>query len=55
MTIRDNILFGCPYDSTRYEQVLFACALNEVCLYFVKYSFWKINSDTFFYKMTVKI
>ncbi|KAL5363198.1 P-loop containing nucleoside triphosphate hydrolase protein [Aspergillus floccosus] len=27
-TIRDNILFGCPWDRQRYENVLFACALK---------------------------
>lgn len=27
-TIRDNILFGCPYLPQRYSEVLFACALN---------------------------
>lgn len=26
-TIRDNILFGLPYDKERYEKVLFMCAL----------------------------
>jgi ABC-type multidrug transport system fused ATPase/permease subunit len=26
-TLRDNILFGCPYLPQRYEEVLFACAL----------------------------
>ena len=27
-TIRDNILFGCPYLPQRYTEALFACALN---------------------------
>lgn len=26
-TIRDNVLFGCPYLPQRYDEVLFACAL----------------------------
>ena len=29
-TLRDNILFGLPYESDRYETVLEACALNKV-------------------------
>ncbi|KKK21636.1 hypothetical protein ARAM_005251 [Aspergillus rambellii] len=28
-SIRDNILFGLPYNKTRYENVLFACALEK--------------------------
>ncbi|KAK1750100.1 ATP-dependent bile acid permease [Echria macrotheca] len=28
-TLRDNILFGLPYDKERYEQTLAACALNK--------------------------
>ena len=28
-TIRDNILFGLPLDVTRYQKVLFACALQK--------------------------
>ncbi|KAE8383307.1 P-loop containing nucleoside triphosphate hydrolase protein [Aspergillus bertholletiae] len=28
-TIRDNILFGLPYNETRYRQVIFACALQK--------------------------
>nr|AIN44105.1 multidrug resistance-associated protein 5-like protein [Laodelphax striatellus] len=28
-TIRDNILFGKPFDHNRYKKVLHACALNE--------------------------
>ncbi|KHJ93660.1 ABC transporter, ATP-binding protein [Oesophagostomum dentatum] len=28
MTVRDNILFGKPYDKRRYNQVLAACALK---------------------------
>ena len=28
-TIRDNILFGCPWDEVRYRRVLFACALER--------------------------
>ena len=30
MTIKENILFGCEFDPERYEQVIYACALNEV-------------------------
>ncbi|VDK68798.1 unnamed protein product, partial [Cylicostephanus goldi] len=29
MTVRDNILFGKPYDKRRYNQVLSACALKQ--------------------------
>ncbi|GKZ19770.1 hypothetical protein AbraCBS73388_004758 [Aspergillus brasiliensis] len=29
MTIRDNILFGLPFDTRRYKQVIFACALES--------------------------
>ncbi|KAF1315493.1 Canalicular multispecific organic anion transporter 2, partial [Globisporangium splendens] len=29
MTVRDNILFGLPYDRKKYEKVLDACALTE--------------------------
>lgn len=28
-TIRDNIVWGAPFDETRYQQVLMACALVE--------------------------
>jgi len=28
-TIKDNILFGLPYDPVRYQKVLFACALEK--------------------------
>lgn len=28
-TIKDNILFGLPYDHTRYQDVMFACALEK--------------------------
>lgn len=27
-TIRDNVLFGAPYDEERFEQVMEACALS---------------------------
>ncbi|RAK89414.1 P-loop containing nucleoside triphosphate hydrolase protein [Aspergillus costaricaensis CBS 115574] len=29
LTIRDNILFGLPFDARRYKQVIFACALES--------------------------
>ena len=33
-TIRDNILFGMPYDSAWYNKVVEACSLDEVkCSY----------------------
>ena len=28
-TVRDNILFGRTYEKTRYEAVVYACALND--------------------------
>ncbi|KAI0039394.1 P-loop containing nucleoside triphosphate hydrolase protein [Auriscalpium vulgare] len=28
-TIRDNILFGAPYDESRYEKVIYQCGLNQ--------------------------
>ncbi|CAN0430240.1 unnamed protein product, partial [Scytosiphon promiscuus] len=27
--VRDNILFGCPFDARRYDRVLEACALKS--------------------------
>ncbi|PWY64814.1 hypothetical protein BO83DRAFT_453652 [Aspergillus eucalypticola CBS 122712] len=29
LTIRDNVLFGLPFDARRYTQVIFACALES--------------------------
>jgi ABC-type multidrug transport system fused ATPase/permease subunit len=29
MTVRDNILFGLPYDEERYEQVIDVCQLRH--------------------------
>ena len=29
-TLRENILFGLPYEPDRYETVIEACALNKV-------------------------
>ena len=29
-TLRDNILFGLPYDPDRYDTVIEACALEKV-------------------------
>ena len=29
-TLRDNILFGLPYDPNRYDAVIESCALNKV-------------------------
>ena len=29
-TLRDNILFGLPYDPDKYESVIEACALEKV-------------------------
>lgn len=28
-TLRDNILFGCPFDAQKYEAVVAACALQQ--------------------------
>jgi len=28
-TLRDNILFGCPFDSQKYDTVIAACALQQ--------------------------
>lgn len=28
-TIRDNILFGRPFEDSKYQSVLFACGLHE--------------------------
>jgi len=29
-SVRDNILFGSPFDASRYERVLYACALGDL-------------------------
>ena len=31
-TVRDNILFGLPFDQKRYDEVIDACALKSVRL-----------------------
>lgn len=41
-TIRDNILFGKPFDSTRYRLVLEACCLEDDMLSFPKGDLWNI-------------
>ena len=28
-SVRDNIIFGCPWDPIRYDAVLTACALDD--------------------------
>jgi len=33
MTVRDNILFGRPYDRDRYRQAVEDCALQRKCFY----------------------
>ena len=34
-TLRNNILFGQPYERIRYERVIKKCALRKVCSYFI--------------------
>ena len=34
-SVRDNILFGLPYDAERYNAVIEACALKKVSILFV--------------------
>ena len=36
-SVRDNILFGLPYDAERYNAVIEACALKKVYLAFYMY------------------
>ena len=31
-TVRDNILFGLPYDANKYNTVIYACALEPVSI-----------------------
>lgn len=36
-TMRDNILFGLPYEPEKYDAVIEACALEMVSCYKIKY------------------
>ena len=35
-TLRDNVLFGLPYDPKKYDAVIEACALTKVVYIYVR-------------------
>ncbi|XP_066936141.1 ATP-binding cassette sub-family C member 10-like isoform X2 [Clytia hemisphaerica] len=45
MTIRDNILFGSPYDEEKYQEVLHACALREDLSQFPAADFTEVGEN----------
>jgi ABC-type uncharacterized transport system fused permease/ATPase subunit len=34
-TLKENVLFGQPYDREKYKKVITACALDKVCLFYI--------------------
>jgi ABC-type uncharacterized transport system fused permease/ATPase subunit len=45
-TLKENVLFGQPYNREKYNKVIKACALDKACLFSVSFA-WQISLTCF--------